>query len=688
MKITSLKYLFLFVLLGALASSCIDQEFDVPPLEQEKFTFETNSSIADLKNTFDPDGAEFQMIESEIIIEGIVTADDASGNFFKRIVIQDESAGIEILINAIGLNNLYPIGRRLRVNCQGLLMTNGTGTLQLGGDTFDSNGDLRLGGIDEVSLDVFIEAGARGIEVEPTVVAIDELGENNISQLVKLEDVQFAQTDTDVTYADVQSSKNLTLEDCKGNTIVLRSSSFADFADEFTPTGKGSITGIYNVFLGTQQIFLRDTRDVALEEDRCSVDVEVGNLISFDDLKARYTEGGDDFQQVNEDVAVEGVVVANDEGGNFFKHMYIQNENGQGLRVNLNVTDIEDRFPVGTKVAVNANGFYLGLIQGQLQLGDTFTSNGELRLGGINDSDIPKAVAILERDAAIETITLTIPNVSDELISALVTIENVQFGNASVGATLADVSNNFARNLNIQDCDGNSIILRTSNFADFAEFRAPDTKGSLTGILSAFNGDYQLFIRNTDDIQFDAMRCDVDDNGGGGGMDETDPVDNLSLDFEAATNNVDIAIEGWMNVAKVGSRVWRGKSFGGSTFAQSTAFNDNAAEMESWLITPPINADDPRTLSFETSHAFLVNGHEPFTLLISTDFDGENIDAATWTTLEATIADETTANETWVASGDIDLSAFSGVAYIAFRYQGSGPNGQTTSYRVDNIVVK
>ena len=141
-------------------------------------------------------------------------------------------------------------------------------------------------------------------------------------------------------------------------------------------------------------------------------------------------------------------------------------------------------------------------------------------------------------------------------------------------------------------------------------------------------------------------------------------------------------------MAKEGSRVWRGKSFGGSTFAQSTAFNDNAATMDSWLITPPIKMDSPKTLSFETSHAFLVSGHMPFTLLISTDFDGSNVDAATWIELEATIADENTANESWVASGDIDLSAYTGVGYIAFRYQGSGPNGQTTSYRVDNIVVK
>ncbi|MEM9846646.1 MAG: DUF5689 domain-containing protein, partial [Bacteroidota bacterium] len=430
MKIIFSKYFLLSCLAILVMGSCVDQEFDVPPLEEESFTFEKNASIVDLKNAFDPQGAEFQIIESDIIIEGIVTADDESGNFFKRIVIQDETAGIEILINAIGLNNLYPIGRRLRVKCAGLQMTNGTGTLQLGGETFDSNGDLRLGGIDETSLDLFIEAGARGVDVSPNVSTINQLGEDNLSQLVRLEDVQFAQGDADVTYADAEAqfSRNLTIEDCSGNTIVLRSSGFASFAGDFTPTGKGSLTGIYNVFLGTPQIFLRDTRDVDMEGSRCDVDIEVGNIISFDDLRAKYDDNGDDFQQVTEDIAIEGVVVANDEGGNFFKHMYLQNDSGQGMRINLNITDIEDRFPIGTKVAVNANGFYLGLVQGQLQLGDTFTSNGELRLGGINNSDIPRAVAILSSGNAVEAVKIDIPNLNNNLISALVTIDEVQFG--------------------------------------------------------------------------------------------------------------------------------------------------------------------------------------------------------------------------------------------------------------------
>jgi hypothetical protein len=158
------------------------------------------------------------------------------------------------------------------------------------------------------------------------------------------------------------------------------------------------------------------------------------------------------------------------------------------------------------------------------------------------------------------------------------------------------------------------------------------------------------------------------------------------VNFTEFANNTDVSLPGWLNVAVKGTRIWRAQVFNTDHYAQATAFNDAAAEMETWLISPAIDISKPKWLSFITAKAFWV--HDGFSLLASTDFNGSDIQSATWTPVAATLAKESDTDHAWIPSGDIDLEQFSQPVYIAFRYVGSGPGGQTTSYRVDDIKVR
>lgn len=71
-----------------LTASC-NRKFDVPPANADP-EIDANLSIRDLKARYTAIG-NFQRIEEEHIISGIVIADDRSGNFYKQIVIQDET---------------------------------------------------------------------------------------------------------------------------------------------------------------------------------------------------------------------------------------------------------------------------------------------------------------------------------------------------------------------------------------------------------------------------------------------------------------------------------------------------------------------------------------------------------------------------------------------------------------------
>lgn len=145
-------------------------------------------------------------------------------------------------------------------------------------------------------------------------------------------------------------------------------------------------------------------------------------------------------------------------------------------------------------------------------------------------------------------------------------------------------------------------------------------------------------------------------------------------------------IPGWANIAVKGTRLWRGKVFSGNHYAQATSFNDAAAEMESWLITPPIVLDVPKKLTFESAYAFYVQSG--LTVWISSNFNGTDVSGATWTQLTPVIAQQSDTENAFIPSGIIDLSGFTGPVRVGFKYIGSGPNGETTTFRIDNVKVE
>jgi hypothetical protein len=79
----------------------------------------------------------------------------------------------------------------------------------------------------------------------------------------------------------------------------------------------------------------------------------------------------------------------------------------------------------------------------------------------------------------------------------------------------------------------------------------------------------------------------------------------------------------------------------------------------------------------------------------STNYDGGNTPwKAKWTLLKAAISkgSVSTINNNWVSSGSISLAGFSGMVYIAFRYDGADPvsvlDKRTTRFQLDNVRIE
>ena len=401
------------------------------------------------------------------------------------------------------------------------------------------------------------------------------------------------------------------------------------------------------------------------------VDPNLPVNITIAELKARHQQGM--FEEITDDVTFTGIVISDDAEGNFFKQLVIADETA-GIEMRIEMNDLHNIYPVGRKVYVKAKGLWLGDYNGLTQLGAA-VDLAEDELIRIPESLVANIVIPATYGNPVVPKTLTIDELTLADVSTLIKLEGVQFVTPDAGETWADPVLEESVNREIEDCSRDRLIVRTSGFASFAGDLTPEGNGTIVGILGIFdnnfNNDFQLFIRDLNDVMMTGSRCAV----------------TINESFTEIPDDEDIMLPEWSNIAVKGSRLWRVQVFSGdgNHYAQATAYNDPAPEMEAWLITPGIVLDVPKKITFETAKAFYT--HPGLSVWISTDFNGSNVTQANWQPLPAAIADVSSSDHAWIPSGNIDLSGYTGTVYVGFKYVGSSDNEQTTTYRVDNVKV-
>jgi len=83
------------------------------------------------------------------------------------------------------------------------------------------------------------------------------------------------------------------------------------------------------------------------------------------------------------------------------------------------------------------------------------------------------------------------------------------------------------------------------------------------------------------------------------------------------------------------------------------------------------------------SRSFNITGAD-IGIYISNDYSGDgNPQTATWTELPAIFS--TSGESDYIISGELDLSEYSGNAYIAFKY--TSQSGQSGSYYLDDLLI-
>ncbi|MFN3342122.1 MAG: DUF5689 domain-containing protein [Flavobacteriales bacterium] len=376
-----------------------------------------------------------------------------------------------------------------------------------------------------------------------------------------------------------------------------------------------------------------------------SREIPTGSILTIADLRAMYAGSPIHFQS---DQTVFAVVTADEVSGNLYKNVYIQDNTGA---INIRLRSSGGLY-VGDSIRLNLTGTVLSSYNGMMQI-DSVDA----------DNNIVKQAT--GRFIQPEVVTLNMINASYQ--AKLVRINNVQFVSSDTALTFANAVAQTSQNRTIADCNGNTLLVRTSGYANFAGSNIPNGNGSIVVIVGQFNSDMQLYIRNLSDLTMDGgTRC-------------VEPY--LEKDFD----DLSISSGGWTQQLVSGGISWSASSFGPDIFGRISNYNgSNNVACESWLISPAVNlssATNP-VLTFRTACNYSGSNIQVYVL---TNYDGiSNPSTATQTLLSPALSGGSWA---WVNSGALNLSSFltSGV-YIGFKYTGTNSDGKT--WEVDDILIE
>ncbi|MFO7999232.1 MAG: DUF5689 domain-containing protein [Bacteroidales bacterium] len=217
-------------------------------------------------------------------------------------------------------------------------------------------------------------------------------------------------------------------------------------------------------------------------------DIPQGEVISVSQLRSLFSGEPVRF---TEDYSVFATVTMDDKSGNIYRSAYIQDETGA---INLRLVAPGGLYR-GDSVRLYLKGTTLSSYQRLLQLEDVNVDRN------IQKIDVKKEVT--PAPATISEIRTA------QFQGQLVRLNNVQFMAADTGKTFADSQRLTTENRMLEDCSGNRIIVRTSGYANFADVNVPDGMGSLIAVVSQFQNDMQLLIRDMAEVQLNDERCPV-----------------------------------------------------------------------------------------------------------------------------------------------------------------------------------
>ena len=278
------KYIFFALAVLGLTTSCMKGSWDAPSDEVGMSAYgnqdikATNlKTIAEVKALFatEINGNSLKQVTQPMQIMGLVTGNDVGGNIYNSLYIQDNTGAIAISVGQGGLYGAFSVGQTVLIELNGLYIGGYGKQPQIGTTYTNPNKEGATPQVGRMTRYTWQEhykliPAVDGLIVTP-LEAIYNLNKLDIAQdcgkLITLKGVTLAEADGKAVFAPSDGSVTLTAN-CANRTIkglsnvVLRTSTYADFAKQPLPTGRVDITGVATRYNDTWQFLMRDINDI------------------------------------------------------------------------------------------------------------------------------------------------------------------------------------------------------------------------------------------------------------------------------------------------------------------------------------------------------------------------------------------------------------------------------------------
>ena len=278
------KYILFALAVLGLTTSCMKGDWDAPSPEDGMASYgnqdikATNlKTIAEVKELYanEINNNSLAQITQPMQIQGIVTGNDVGGNIYNSLYIQDNTGAIAISIGQGGLYGAFSVGQTVLIELNGLYIGGYGKQPQLGTTYTNPNKEGATPQVGRMTRYAWGEhyklvPSIDGLIVNPLEVKYN-LNSLDIAKdcgkLITLKGVELGEADGKAVFAPSDGSVTLTAN-CANRTIkgvsnvVLRTSTYADFAKQPLPTGRVDITGVASRYNDTWQFLMRDYKDI------------------------------------------------------------------------------------------------------------------------------------------------------------------------------------------------------------------------------------------------------------------------------------------------------------------------------------------------------------------------------------------------------------------------------------------
>lgn len=236
--------------------------------------------------------------------------------------------------------------------------------------------------------------------------------------------------------------------------------------------------------------------------------LEATNVKTISEIKDMYkaqVSTSYSYKEVKSPMQIIGVVTGNDIGGNMYSEIAVQDETG-AMIVAISQGGIWGYLPLGTQVLIELNGLFVGNYGLQPEIGTPYTnaSNSTYvsRMSPMLWQSHYKVLCYgIEPEAKVfaEGNNKTTWDLFDDA-GKLGVIKNVSLKQGGRTTWANPNSGSGYKSIYFNE-QSQSVMVYTSNYADFAADTIPSGKMNLYGIFKRYNDKWEIILRSIEDCQ-------------------------------------------------------------------------------------------------------------------------------------------------------------------------------------------